>query len=158
IQTLAKRPAGTFKSGCRFENWWPFFSFGDKANTSGCTHAFVARFVIRQMGDSSAAVKPPSFNPYYEWTTYQLSLGGNANAAVTARPGLLQYWRLKLAHYSNGQAGCTYSGDVWVGKDSACTRPDSIKSDVLNTNDGDFSTSYAELGWAFGFFRIGDDY
>lgn len=115
-------------------------------DATGCTFVVVPHFVIRQMEDSSAAVKPPSFNPYFEWTSYRMS--------KPAPVGLLTYTRLKLAHYSDGQAGCTYVGDTLQGKDKPCGRPPTVTSDIPNTDDGDFSTSFAEPGIGVGIFGL----
>ena len=113
---------------------------------TGCTFVLVPHFVIRQMEDSSAAVKPPSFNPYFEWTSYRMS--------PPAPIGFLSYLRVRLAHYSNGQAGCTYVGDTLRGKDEPCGRPASVTADVPNTDDGDFSTSYIEPGIGVGIYGL----
>ena len=150
--------------------------FRGEVEAVGCTHIIVPRFVIRQLHDSSAAVKPPSFNPYYEFTTYRFVLPYSArrgvrdadsvyrdlgNADYTKLFGRLTYLRLKIAHYSDGQAGCTYVFDHYIHPDSVRYNSDCAPTigfkDSINTTDGDFSTTYLEAGYGIGWFQIGHD-
>jgi len=139
---------------------WPLSMLPGHGNVEAyaCTHTFTPCFVIRQMHVTSAAVKPPSFNPFYEWNTYRFSLDAPAYGDYRKVHGTLSYFRLKVAHHSNGQAGCTYFGERWVSKDSACKAQPPVNRARPNTVDGDFSTSFVETAYALGLFGVNLDY
>lgn len=154
LRALENQAAASQRSRClRLDSWLTILlPSGDAA---GCTFVVVPHFVIRQMEDSSAAVKPPSFNPYVEWTSYRMAKPRPLRFFRSSpHVGLLTYTRLRLAHYSNGQAGCTYVGDTLQGKDEPCGRSVGVTADVPNTDDGDFSTSYAEPALGLGVFGL----
>jgi hypothetical protein len=118
------------------------------------------RFVIRQLEDSSAAVRTPSFMPK---ATYQLFRMKKATRD-TASPNVNRWKHVDLqladfvfGHYSNGQAGCFFERQrfvpggaecVWLGNDST--------NRAINYSDGSFSTWYLRAGlgaerlWGFG--------
>ncbi len=168
ISSLGTTPANAdASSGCRLAGLLRVISLHhDEVAATGCVHTFVPRFVIRQLADSSAAVKPPTFNPFYEWTTFRFMLPESArrstgDADYSKLSGHFDYMRLKLAHYSNGQAGCTYVNDEYVypdavKRDAICKPKPVLPDTVLNTRDGDFSTTYFETGYGKGIFKVGE--
>lgn len=165
IFRLSKQTADYNRGGCGEINlgWWRpriapprLLGRGDRSALA-CTHVFVPRFHIRQLEDSSSAVSPPSFNPYYEFAITQASLSGKAEDPITSRKGGFAQLRLRLAHYSNGQAGCTYEGEERVDKDEPCIPIGAPNPVRLNTTNGDFSTTYLEVGYGFGGFGLHRD-
>ena len=130
-------------------------------------------FVIRQLNDSSAAVRTPSFNPKgtYQWLGYRKAVrqipDPSDRTKLIWEPDNVNSWKhvdlrlldVQFAHYSNGQAGCFYErqrfvpvGDdyecQWIGNDST--------NRAINNSDGSFSTWYLRGGlgfermWGFG--------
>lgn len=108
-------------------------------------------FRIRQLSDSSAAVRTPSFNPSlkfeYHWiaadtVTRIPSNSSKRDISVLHDRGFRGEW----THHSNGQAGCFRSGFVpdSTGNPDNCTP--GPRADVtgvgLNRANGDFSTTY----------------
>jgi hypothetical protein len=112
-------------------------------------------FVIRQLHDSSAAVRTPSFMPRVSVELVRASRRGK----VTAEPDIqfpavqLVAARLSLAHHSNGQAGCFRTGFVPIdvrSNDSVWDRTTDTTIVRLNRANGDFSSTYFEglvYGW-----------
>jgi hypothetical protein len=115
-------------------------------------------FVIRQLDDSSAAVRTPSFNPkgtfQYFWLHKVLKDG-----AFTSRQKRdpknwkhIDGWMIDavFAHYSNGQAGCFFQRQtmVRVGSDFEC-RWLGVVDSAINESDGSFSTWYLRGGGGF---------
>ena len=107
-------------------------------------------FLIRQLHDSSAAVRTPSFMPQLSTEYLFVSRVGDATGAdgdLRFSPVLVRGIRLTLAHHSNGQAGCFREGfhpaDEHV---SSCVRDSTADTNVvrLNRANGDFSTTYLE--------------
>jgi hypothetical protein len=117
-------------------------------------------FRIRQLKDSSAAVRTPSFMPRIMaieklWATglgTPDTLGGN----VSYHHLLLKGLRFALTHHSNGQAGCFRQGYRPVdARANACepipiTDPTAVLPDDtlqvrLNGSDGDFSSTFVSL-------------
>ena len=163
LELLATKPRGFARGGCALYVMKPLMylvrSGIGKGGTSGlaCTHAIVPRFVVRQLTDSSAAVKPSSFNPYYEYALTGLSLSGSNTDAVDARSGRLAIARLRVGHYSNGQAGCTYREQTQSQLGATCLPVVPVARKELNTDDGDFSTSYLQAGYGVGLFGLRKD-
>lgn len=104
-------------------------------------------FVIRQLTDSSSAVRTPSFMPrlslegFHVGALKRTMLGGLPDFKWVRIDGL----RVTAAHHSDGQAGCFLEGQQPNKKTfeaDDCSPPPS--AGVLKTNraDGDFSTSF----------------
>ena len=108
-------------------------------------------FRIRQLSDSSAAVRTPSFMPSISTEYLFVSRIGEATgpqANLRFSPVLVRGVRLTLAHHSNGQAGCFRDGFEPVDShaDKCVPRPGFDTNLVqLNRANGDFSTTYFEL-------------
>lgn len=107
-------------------------------------------FLIRQLHDSSAAVRTPSFMPMLSGEYLFVSRVGDASgpdANLRFSPVLVRGIRLTLAHHSNGQAGCFRDGfhpaDEHV---DSCVPDVGFDTNIvrLNRANGDFSTTYAE--------------
>ena len=122
---------------------------------SGTSHAWRVilspMFVIRQLNDSSAAVRTPSFMPRLSVEWLRVSRTGRVSppepvigfASVNVT-GI----RLSLAHHSNGQAGCFRAGFVPVDRRSETCVPAAGTDTnvvVLNRANGDFSSTYFEV-------------
>jgi hypothetical protein len=133
---------------------------------TGCTLTFLPHFTFRQLKGGSAPVKTPTFNPGLELNVFMLGLDGDrtdrgllsrsASHILSSfrwlgmgpledgRTGTLGAFHLRVAHYSNGQAGCLFANQLYVPSKDAC---DVVPgADTLNTNDGSFSTHYIEAG------------
>jgi hypothetical protein len=105
-------------------------------------------FIVRQLTDSSSAVRTPSFNPriafdYYWLTALDQRLQAHMPKFDRARiVGL----RLTIAHHSNGQAGCFLEGQAPAKQGSFeaddCTPPPATGTLRTNRADGDFSTTF----------------
>jgi hypothetical protein len=114
-------------------------------------------FRIRQLKDSSAAVRTPSFMPrILAAEVLQLSglgepriVGNIVDYNKVALTGL----RLALTHHSNGQAGCFRRGYRPVDQranecepipitDPSVVLPDDTMRVLLNGSDGDFSSTF----------------
>lgn len=116
-------------------------------------------FVIRQLDDSSAAVRTPTFNPrlqfQYLWVRKTLDPGVSGVHAKDPRK-----WKhvdapiidVMFAHYSNGQAGCFYEGQQFQRSESDgdfhCVWPSGMEpaSKKINESDGSFSTWFLRGG------------
>ncbi len=126
---------------------------------------FTPNFVIRQLQDSSAAVRTPSFNPKVTYQTFRLRKRADPGAGPNVNKWKwvdLQMTDFVFAHYSNGQAGCFYEDERFtrVGDRIFCLRPQNDTGPrAINFSDGSFSTWYLRAGvggermWGFG----GDD-
>jgi hypothetical protein len=110
-------------------------------------------FRIRQLKDSSAAVRTPSFMPSVRYERHFLSAD---TVPRTPRSSLKHLsvirdfgFRLEWTHHSNGQAGCFRSGYLpdSTGNPDRCTPgPAADTTGVgLNRANGDFSTTYWAL-------------
>jgi hypothetical protein len=108
-------------------------------------------FRIRQLNDSSAAVRTPSFMPRLSLERLWVSRLGKATGMpnVPLFPMVqLVGGRVTLAHHSNGQAGCFREGFVPVNKHSDECRPrPGFDTTVfrLNRADGDFSSTFVNV-------------
>ena len=107
-------------------------------------------FRIRQLNDSSTAVRTPSFMPQLS-TEYlyvkRLSDATGSSSELHFSPVLVRGLRLTLAHHSNGQAGCFREGFDPIDRHAniCAPRPGFDTSIVrLNRANGDFSTTYVE--------------
>lgn len=110
----------------------------------------VPLFRMRQLRDSSAAVRTPSFNPSLRWERHFLSADTLRRTPGSRRRELRvirdRGFRAEWTHHSNGQAGCFRSG--WIPAPTG--NPDDcipgLLADTsrvaLNRASGDFSTSY----------------
>lgn len=108
-------------------------------------------FRIRQLKDSSAAVRTPSFMPRVSvellWATRIGRSSGDPSFPAFGGARVAGV-RLTLAHHSNGQAGCFRDGFVPVdSRANRCKpRPGTDSSVVkLNRADGDFSSTFLNL-------------
>lgn len=108
-------------------------------------------FIIRQLNDSSAAVRTPSFMPRLAVEWMHVSRAGKITPpepvigfSMVRVSGI----RLGLQHHSNGQAGCFRAGYVPVDRRAQTCVP-AVGTDttpvVLNRSDGDFSSTYLQM-------------
>jgi hypothetical protein len=112
-------------------------------------------FIIRQMHDSSAAVRTPSFMPRLSVEVLRVSRLGTpvANPDIHFAGARLLGFRASLQHHSNGQAGCFRTGFVPVDEHSNKCQWDQktdTNSVALNRANGDFSSTFFEAlayGW-----------
>jgi hypothetical protein len=118
----------------------------------GSTFAFTPRFVLRQLKAASRPVQAPTFNPAFEWVAFSLAVTKAKTssrlfpfASPPNRVGYLSATHFRLAHYSNGQAGCLYANQHFQERNNPCL-PIATSADTLNTKDGSFSTHYVEIG------------
>jgi hypothetical protein len=104
-------------------------------------------FRVRQLHDSSAAVRTPSFMPRASVEYLRATRLGK----VTTRPVVSFDWvnvsglRVTLAHHSNGQAGCFREGFVPrdVRSNECIPAPGADTTVVkLNRANGDFSSTF----------------
>jgi hypothetical protein len=121
-------------------------------------------FVIRQLDDSSAAVRTPSFNPRGRYQLFRMRKAAAPGVSANVnrwRHVDVRFYDLEYAHYSNGQAGCFYERQRYVlnaaGTDYVCEWIANDSSDrAINFSDGSFSSWYLRLGygterhWSFG--------
>ena len=126
---------------------------------------FTPNFVIRQMQDSSAAVRTPSFNPKATYQLFRLRKRADPGAGTNVNKWKwvdLQMTDFVFAHYSNGQAGCFYTDETFTRVNGRlyCLRAQNATGPrAINFSDGSFSTWYVRAGvgsermWGFG----GDD-
>ena len=132
-------------------NAWAKLSQDRSRDWQGAFRVIVTpMFRIRQLDDSSSAVRTPSFMPMLSTEYLFVSRTGDAtgpDANLRFSPVLVRGIRLTLAHHSNGQAGCFREGfhpaDEHV---SECVPDSPADTNVvrLNLANGDFSTTYAE--------------
>lgn len=135
-------------------------------DTARAWRFFVApAFRIRQLGDSSAAVRTPSFMPSLSLERHWLRVVDSSKTAGQDARNIHRFrdigWRGTWAHHSNGQAGCfregfnpTPSGNPDDCIPTAGAPPDGTR---LNRANGDFSTSYWEVGGFARDVRLGHD-
>lgn len=107
-------------------------------------------FRVRQLNDSSAAVRTPSFMPKVavEWLRATRLGTSRTNPVVEFSGANLTGVRLTLAHHSNGQAGCFRDGFVPVdARSNECVAaPGADTMTVrLNRANGDFSSTFVSL-------------
>jgi hypothetical protein len=110
----------------------------------------VPMFRIRQLKDSSAAVRTPSFMPSVFFERHYLRADTVPRIANSRKRQLRGFrdlgYRLGWTHHSNGQAGCFLAGYVAdsSGNPDRCTPgPRADTTGVrLNRASGDFSTTY----------------
>ena len=112
---------------------------------------FAQTFRVRQLKDSSEAVRTPSFNPSFKYERHYLrgfelpsTLPNSSNRKIAGIRDL--GFRAEWTHHSNGQAGCFRSGymsDATGDPDNCTPGPTADPTGVeLNRASGDFSTSY----------------
>lgn len=116
-------------------------------------------FRVRQLSDSSEAVRTPSFNPSLRWEQHFLRADTVPLGVAGSRRWALEHisdkgYRVEWTHHSNGQAGCFRSGyisDATGDPDNCTPGPNADLTGIgLNRASGDFSTTY----WgATGFWR-----
>jgi hypothetical protein len=128
------------------------------ATASATRWIVMPMFRLRQLRDSSAAVRTPSFMPsiYYEHHRLTAVQRDSATDSPTRELSHLHDVGLRIGwnHYSNGQAGCFRAGYVPPpsGDPDACVPgPNADTTGIgLNRANGDFSTTY----WSgSGFYR-----
>ena len=137
----------------------------DSATTHPIRNAYAMRvisspmFRFRQLKDSSAAVRTPSFMPRLVAVEALHARGVGApvgSDAVKYPRVLLSGLRLSLTHHSNGQAGCFREGYRPVNgdfdhcepipiTDSSKVLPRDTMRVKLNTSDGDFSSTFLSV-------------
>jgi len=122
------------------------------SNWTGAFRVIVTpMFRIRQLNDSSAAVRTPSFLPRlsteYLYVT-RLSEATGPSADLRFSPVLVRGVRLTLAHHSNGQAGCFREGFDPIDRHAnECLPRPGFDTNVvrLNRASGDFSSTFVQL-------------
>ena len=125
------------------------------ARGKGSAHAWrvltTPMFRVRQLSDSSAAVRTPSFMPRVsvEYTTVHRRGKISGDPANPLFAGVrIDGARLTLAHHSNGQAGCFREGFEPVDSRANECRPipgADTNLVQLNRANGDFSSTYLSL-------------
>ncbi|MEX2179497.1 MAG: hypothetical protein WD801_12355 [Gemmatimonadaceae bacterium] len=108
-------------------------------------------FRIRQLKDSSAAVRTPSFMPRVSlertWATRLGALDTTGGTLYFDRARVTGA-RITLAHHSNGQAGCFREGFEPIDPRSNVCRP-IVGADTttvrLNRANGDFSSTFVNV-------------
>ncbi|HKW10916.1 MAG TPA: hypothetical protein VJO33_11105 [Gemmatimonadaceae bacterium] len=107
-------------------------------------------FLIRQLNDSSSAVRTPSFMPQLSVEYLYVSRMSDATgpaANLRFSPVLVRGLRLTLAHHSNGQAGCFREGFEPIDRHAnVCVPEAGFDTNIvkLNRANGDFSTTYLQ--------------
>jgi len=110
----------------------------------------VPMFRVRQLRDSSAAVRTPSFNPSIIWERHRFQIDTVNRVSGSVQRDIRAIgdrgWRLEWTHHSNGQAGCFLAGYVPApsgNPDDCAPGPDADTTGIgLNRANGDFSTTY----------------
>lgn len=108
-------------------------------------------FIVRQLKDSSSAVRTPSFNPRLSADWFRLTALDQRLTAHNPEFGWLRIdgLRLTLAHHSDGQAGCFLEGQTPTKPGSFeaddCSAPPDTGQLRTNAANGDFSTTYLSL-------------
>ncbi len=87
--------------------------------------AFVPAIRLRMFNEESFPVKPPNFNPYFNFYYLLSNLGQGIK-----KPNNFGYFQFQLAHLSNGQSGSFFEAD----------------STTINLENGNFSTNYYKIG------------
>jgi hypothetical protein len=126
--------------------------FNGPASGVGWRAFITPGFIIRQLDDSSSAVRTPSFNPRVSAELYRVG-AVKRTLSASGRPEFnwarVDAIRLTIAHHSDGQAGC-FLQEQHPAKpgsfeaDDCSTPPD---TGFLHTNraNGDFSTTYVDV-------------
>jgi hypothetical protein len=121
-------------------------------------------FRVRQLKDSSAAVRTPSFMPRVSLERSGVLRIGEATSFLDPFPGVvLMGFRTTLAHHSNGQAGCFRQGFVpRDNRSNDCIVDPAVPVDTtivrINRANGDFSSTFVSfLGHATFIKRSDDD-
>ena len=135
-------------------------------------HAIIVtpKFVIRQMGDSSAAVPPPSFMPKLTLQGFLIRKEIRPRGPTINEPVEFERFNLNprnwirahlvmgefiFGHHSNGQAGCFYANQVLVLRDGSqndydCLWSNADSSDrAINYSLGSFSTWFMRFGLGY---------
>ena len=107
-------------------------------------------FRIRQLSDSSAAVRTPSFMPSLRFEQHFLRADTIARTPGSFSRELRHFddvgYRVEWSHHSNGQAGCFRAGYLPApsGEPDDCTPAADADTSRVNLNraSGDFSTTY----------------
>jgi hypothetical protein len=118
----------------------------------GTSVAFTPLVRLRQLRDSSAPVRAPSFMPKVtaQWLWARRERGAFFDPTRPYSPVQFLEVETVVGHYSNGQAGCAYTDqhhnpadfdDCLPHHDDAHT----VRHEI-NGVDGDFSTHYVRLG------------
>lgn len=87
--------------------------------------AFVPAIRLRMFNEESFPVRPPNFNPYFDFHYLLSNLGPGIK-----KPNNFGYLQFQLAHLSNGQSGTFFEAD----------------STTINLENGNFSTNYYKIG------------
>lgn len=87
--------------------------------------AFVPAIRLRMFNEESFPVRPPNFNPYFDFHYLLSNLGRGIK-----KPNNFGYFQFQLAHFSNGQSGSFFNAD----------------STTINLENGNFSTNYLKVG------------
>ena len=125
----------------------------DKArdHTWGLRSFVTPMFRVRQLNDSSAAVRTPSFMPRVsleQLLVHRLGSVSGQEHMPSFPLALLSGLRLTLAHHSNGQAGCFREGFEPVDARANSCRPIAGADTTtvrLNRANGDFSSTFVNV-------------
>jgi hypothetical protein len=122
-------------------------------SASGSRLILSPMFVIRQLHDSSSAVRTPSFMPRLSYERFRVTrldavlVGGSDLMPATPEFNWTRIdgVRFTVAHHSDGQAGCFLEGQTpghgTFEADDCVGLPDTGKVRINRAN-GDFSTTY----------------
>jgi hypothetical protein len=122
----------------------------DKAMSGALRIIITPMFRIRQLNDSSSAVRTPSFMPRASveyLVAKRLSDASGPPSNLRFSPVLVGGGRLTIAHHSNGQAGCFRDGFQPVDRHAdVCVPRAGVDTTVvrLNRANGDFSNSFVQ--------------
>ncbi len=125
-----------------------------RAPSASATRLYVSpMFRVRQLRDSSAAVRTPSFMPSVMFEKHWLTRTKDEPIAGTESRTARAFddigYRAGWTHHSNGQAGCFFNGYTPSpsGDPNECVAGDNADTTGvgLNRASGDFSTSYWSL-------------
>jgi hypothetical protein len=125
--------------------------FNGSASRIGWRSFVTPAFIIRQLNDSSSAVRTPSFNPRVSGELYRVSALDRVVKA--GRPEFdwvrIDAFRLTIAHHSDGQAGCFLQEQTPAKAGSFeaddCSAPPATGFLHTNRANGDFSTTFASF-------------
>jgi hypothetical protein len=126
---------------------------GAAAKARGFRFFVTPAFIIRQLTDSSSAVRTPSFNPRISADWYWLTaLNQRLVAGIPKFDKVrIDELRLTVAHHSDGQAGCFLEGTKPSKSGSFeaddCTPPPATGILHINRANGDFSTTFLSGMW-----------
>jgi hypothetical protein len=148
----ASRPFDCFTSAFRDANNPTKRETGTRI---GCTVRLVPHVVVRQLAGGSVPVRTPTFNPTFDYTHFLAWYGDGLVGAMKSidqdkkdlgggpYSARILSIRTSLAHYSNGQEGCTFVN---------CEQ--GAPNDELNTTNGSFSLNYFELAGGLSFLKF----